>query len=79
MATVTLWLITISNDQPIQDIATRLSAEGLTIREVLEELGCITGAADDATAQRLKQVKGVVDVAPDMPMDIGPPGDDDTW
>ncbi|WP_422101825.1 hypothetical protein [Vreelandella sp.] len=79
MATVTLWLITISNDQPIQDIATRLSAEGLTIREVLEEIGCITGAADDATAQRLKQVKGVVDVAPDMPMDIGPPGDDDTW
>ncbi|WP_311063888.1 hypothetical protein [Halomonas sp. DWK9] len=79
MATVTLWLITISNDQPIQDIATRLSAEGLTIREVLEEIGCITGAADDATAQRLKQVKGVVDVAPDMPMDIGPPGASETW
>lgn len=79
MATVTLWLITISNDQPIQDIATRLSAEGLTIREVLEEIGCITGAADDATAQRLKQVKGVVDVAPDMPMDIGPPAGDETW
>ncbi|KAE8437663.1 MULTISPECIES: hypothetical protein [Halomonadaceae] len=79
MATVTLWLITISSDQPIQDIATRLSAEGLTVREVLEEIGCITGAADDATAQRLKQVQGVLDVAPDVPMDLGPPGADETW
>ena len=35
MATVTLWLITISSDQPIHDIAMRLSAEGLTVREVL--------------------------------------------
>ncbi|BCB62525.1 MULTISPECIES: hypothetical protein [unclassified Halomonas] len=79
MATVTLWLITISSDQPIQDIATRLSAEGLIVREVLEEIGCITGAADDATAQRLKQVQGVLDVAPDVPMDLGPPGADETW
>ncbi|MDM7482972.1 MAG: hypothetical protein P3W96_013340 [Halomonas sp.] len=79
MATVTLWLITISSDQPIHDIATCLSAEGLTVREVLEEIGCITGAADDATVQRLKRVQGVVDIAPDTPMDVGPPGTDETW
>lgn len=79
MATVALWLITISSDQPIHEIATRLSAEGLTIREVLEEIGCITGAADDATAERLRQVKGVLDISPDMPMGIGPPGASETW
>ena len=79
MATVALWLITISSDQPIDDIATRLTAEGLTIREVLKEIGCTTGTADDATAQRLKKVKGVVDIAPDMQIDLGPPEADQTW
>jgi len=79
MPAVALWLITISSDQPINEMATRLSAEGLTIQEVLEEIGCITGSADDATAERLKKIKGVVDIAPDMQIDMGPPGSDETW
>ncbi|WP_261377958.1 hypothetical protein [Vreelandella titanicae] len=79
MPTVALWLITISSDQPINEMATRLSAEGLTIQEVLEEIGCITGSADDATAERLKKIKGVVDIAPDMQIDMGPPGSEETW
>lgn len=79
MPTIALWIITISDDQSINEIASRLSAEGLTIRDVLEEIGCITGSADDATAERLKKVEGVVDIAPDMPLDIGPPGADETW
>ena len=79
MPTIALWIITISEDQAINEIASRLSDEGLTIRDVLEEIGCITGSADDVTAERLKQVKGVVDIAPDMQLDIGPPGADETW
>ena len=62
MPTIALWIITISSDQPIQDMAARLSDE-----------------ADDATAERLKHVQGVVDIAPDMQLDIGPPNVDETW
>lgn len=79
MPTIALWIITISEDQAINEMASRLSDEGLTIRDVLEEIGCITGSADDVTAERLKQVRGVVDIAPDMQLDIGPPGADETW
>ncbi|RBI69386.1 hypothetical protein DQ400_01465 [Vreelandella sulfidaeris] len=79
MPNIALWIITISDDQSINDIATRLSAEGLTIRDVLEEIGCITGSADDVTAERLKKVNGVVDISPDRQIDIGPPGADETW
>lgn len=79
MPNIVLWIITISDDQSINDIATRLSDEGLTIREVLEEIGCITGSADDATVERLKKVKGVLDIAPDRQIDIGPPGSEETW
>ncbi|MGM0857783.1 MAG: hypothetical protein ACQEW0_11960 [Pseudomonadota bacterium] len=79
MATTELWIITVSSDQSINDIARCLSNEGLTIREVLEDIGCITGSADNVTAERLKKVEGVVDIAPDMPVDVGPPGTDQTW
>lgn len=79
MPKIALWIITISDNQSINDIATRLSAEGLTIREVLEEIGCITGAADDVTAERLKHIEGVLDIAPDIQIDVGPPGADETW
>lgn len=79
MAKIALWIVTISSEQPIEEIATRLSAEGLTIRDVLEEIGCITGSADDATVERLKHLQGVVDIAPDIQIDMGPPGSGETW
>ncbi|EHJ91506.1 hypothetical protein [Vreelandella boliviensis] len=79
MAKIALWIITISDDQSINDIATRLSAEGLIIREVLKEIGCITGAADDVTVERLKHIQGVVDIAPDIQIGMGPPGSEETW
>ncbi|QNI02807.1 hypothetical protein HXW73_07585 [Halomonas sp. SH5A2] len=79
MAKIALWIITISNDQSINDIATRLSEEGLTIKEILEEIGCITGSADDVTAERLKHIEGVLDIAPDVQIGVGPPGADETW
>lgn len=79
MPTIALWIITISEDQSINEIASRLSDEGLSVRDVLEEIGCITGSADDVTAERLRKVNGVVDIAPDMQLDIGPPDDNETW
>lgn len=79
MEKIELWIVTISSDQSIKEIATRLSAEGLTIRDILEEIGCITGSADTATADRLKNIEGVVDIAPDMQIEVGPPGSEETW
>ncbi|CAN0572017.1 unnamed protein product [Ectocarpus sp. 12 AP-2014] len=79
MANIELWIVTISSDQSISEIATRLSAEGLTIRDILEEIGCITGSADNVTVERLKKIQGVVDIAPDIQIDTGPPGSDSTW
>lgn len=79
MQNIELWIITISSDQSIKDIATRLRAEGLTIKDVLEEIGCITGSADTATADRLKKIEGVIDIAPDMQIELGPPGSEETW
>lgn len=79
MPTIALWIITISEDQSINEVASRLSDEGLTIRDVLDEIGCITGTADDVTAERLRKVNGVVDIAPDMQLDIGPPDAHETW
>lgn len=79
MSNVKQWLITMSHDQSISELATRLSAEGLTIKNVLEEVGCITGSADDATVGRLRKIKGVVDISPDMQIDVGPPDSEETW
>lgn len=79
MPKIALWIITISQERSITDIAERLSAEGLTVNEVLEEIGCITGSADDVTAERLKRVEGVVDITPDMQIDVGPPGSEESW
>ncbi|MDN6323663.1 MAG: hypothetical protein L0J73_13570 [Halomonas sp.] len=79
MPNIELWIITISSDQPINEMATRLSEEGLTIKDILEEIGCITGSADNVTVERLKKIQGVVDIAPDIQIDMGPPGSDSTW
>jgi len=79
MAKVRQWIITVSHDQSIHNIASGLAAKGLTIKDVLEEIGCITGSAEDSAVNRLKKVKGVVDIAPDMQIDLGPPDAEDTW
>ncbi len=74
MQKVELWIITVSSDWSLTDIAARLKAEGLTICDLLEDIGCITGEADNATAERLKHIDGVVNIAQDIPIDLGPPG-----
>lgn len=79
MSNIELWIITISHDQSIGEVAARLSAEGLTIRDVLEEIGCITGSADSATADRLKRINGVVDIAPEIQIEMGPPDAEESW
>ncbi len=73
------WVVTTSGDRPLSDVEQELKGKGFTVRDVLQEIGCITGTCDDHTADRLRDVRGVTDVSPDEPIDIGPPGSIDTW
>jgi hypothetical protein len=73
------WVVTVSGDRPIGTIAKELGAAGLTKQQVLKEIGSITGAASDKDVAKLRKVRGVADVSPTAPVDIGPPGSDETW
>jgi hypothetical protein len=73
------WIVTTSPDRPISDIMKDLKAAGFSIGQVLEEAGSITGAAVDETVKKVRSIAGVVDVSPDTPIDIGPPGSRETW
>ena len=73
------WIVTTSDERPIADIAKDLTDAGFSVGHVLKEVGSITGAAAEETIARLRKIKGVVDVSPDRPIDIGPPGSDQTW
>jgi len=61
------------------EIANDLKEAGFSIGQVLEETGSITGQAGDEAAGKARSIAGVVDVSPDVPIDIGPPGSPDTW
>jgi hypothetical protein len=73
------WIVTTSPDRSIQDIAKDLKDAGFTVDAVNDEIQSITGSAADETAGKARSVKGVVDVSPDEPIDIGPPGSPDSW
>ena len=73
------WIITTSDERPIRAIAKDLQAAGLESAKVQKEIGVITGEATREAAAKLRKVQGVVDVAPDHEIDIGPPDSDETW
>jgi hypothetical protein len=73
------WIVTTAGDRPIDEIVTDVRRSGFTIDQVLDEIGCITGAGSDDVAQRLRGIRGVVDVSRDAPIDIGPPDSSTTW
>jgi hypothetical protein len=79
MAKSTGWIITTSSDRPIADIAEDLRSAGLTVSQVNDQISSISGTGAAELKSKLQKVKGVVDVAPDTPIDIGPPGSTDTW
>jgi hypothetical protein len=74
------WVITTSGDRSIGAIAKDLGSAGLTRRQVLKEIGSITGSASDKDVAKLRKVRGVADVSPSAPpVNIGPPDSDETW
>ena len=74
-----VWIITTSDERPIREIAQELAEAGLQDGQVLEAVGCITGAASDQVAAKLRQVRGVLDVSVDTSIDVGPPDAKLTW
>jgi hypothetical protein len=73
------WIVTTSSERPITEIKKDLEDAGFSIGQVLHEVGSITGEAGDETVTKVRSIAGVVDVAPDAPIDIGPPGSPETW
>ena len=62
-----------SRDRPIGAILSDLAKAGLVVDQILEEVGCITGSAEDHVVEKLRQVKGVTDVSEDLKFQLPPP------
>jgi hypothetical protein len=75
----TTWIITTEPDRPIREIADDLAKAGLQDGVVLDEIGSITGTADEKVVSKLRKVRGVKDVSADSQIDIGPPDSSETW
>ncbi len=72
-------IITVGGDRPIQDIAKELVDAGLKNIQVLQQIGSITGSADEEAVKKMRKVRGIVDISPERHIDIGPPGSSFTW
>jgi len=75
----TTWIITTDGTRKPADLKKDLASAGLNVTEVFSEIGSLKGTAEESSLARIKQVKGVVDVSPDAPVDVGPPGGQETW
>jgi len=72
-------IITVAEDRrtKLKQIASELQNKGLEISsEPLENLGLITGLAEEKSIEQLKNVNGVTAVEPSMPVQIAPPESD---
>jgi hypothetical protein len=79
MPNKTTWIITTDGRRDLKDISADLATAGLTDGEVQHEIGVVIGKASHDTLAKLRKVKGVSDVSPDAPIDIGPGGSQQTW
>jgi hypothetical protein len=77
--TATTWVVTTSGDRPLDDIAADLRKRGFKVKKILRDVNSITGTGAADLATKARQVSGVTDVSPDVPIDIGPPNSSDTW
>ena len=73
------WIVTASGDRPLPTVVEDLTRAGLTVDQVLDAIGVVTGSADEAAAAAMRAVPGVADVSPDQPVDVGPPDAPTTW
>lgn len=68
------WVVTASGGRSLSDIEKKLTETGFVVDQVLDEIGCITGAASADVADKLRAIPGVADISPEPPpINIGPP------
>lgn len=73
------FVVTVSSDRPIAEVADELARSGFVLGETLAEIGVITGHGPEGLAGRLRAIRGVTDVSADAPIDVGPPSSPETW
>ena len=74
MAKTRTWSVTTTGTRPLADIARDLKQLGFDPVQVLEELGLLTGHADEDTIEACRAVTGVTSIEPEPTFDVGPPG-----
>jgi len=72
----TRWIVTTSAERTIAQVTAEIGKAGLRVGEVMAEIGVITVHGSASAARKLKGRPGIADIAPDGPVDIGPPGTD---
>lgn len=73
------WIVTTSGDRKLEDVTKELRKHGFKVNNVLDEMGMITGEAEEAVVEKARKVKGVSDVSASGTIDVGPPGSKKTW
>jgi hypothetical protein len=74
------WVVTLSGDRPINELASDIEEVGFVIDQVLEATNIITGSSTDSVADAVRAIPGVADVsAPTPDIDIGRPDSPETW
>jgi hypothetical protein len=68
------FVVTVSGDHPIHEVARKLKASGFQVDQVMDAIGVVTGSALPTSLAKLRKVAGVADVSSDHAVDIGPPG-----
>ena len=74
-------IITTSGERSMKEIRKDVTDKGFYVDQVFDAIGSISGKVDDEKViDKIKKVKGVTDVSPQHPdIDIGRPGDSETW
>lgn len=73
------WIVTANDKNVLGDVKKKLTENGFVVDQVLEEVCCITGSANEDIIGRLRTIPGVADVSPEGEINIGPPDAPTTW
>ncbi len=73
------WVVTTSPERPIEEVARELADHGFMVGDILDAIGCITGAAERGTIDALLAIEGVDAIEPDVDVDLPPGEEGPTW
>lgn len=79
MTDIKSWVVTLAEGDDAAAVASSLETAGFRIDQRLGEIGIIIGRATAEVAEHARTLPGIVDVAPETAVDIGPPDAPTTW